>query len=97
MKLNTIIISIALFGTSTLSLAEESRSALVTQIMPVEQVLQESMVVYGRVQADPDSILTLSLPHAGLITKVSARLGQRVKRGDMLLEITTSPAARMEL
>jgi len=96
MKLHTIIITIALLGASTLGLAEESRSALVTQIMPIEQVLQESMVVYGRIQADPDSILTLSLPHAGLITKVSARLGQRVKRGDMLLEISTSPAARME-
>jgi RND family efflux transporter MFP subunit len=48
------------------------------------------------VQADPDAVLTVSLPHAGLITRVDVRLGQRVKRGAPLFELATSPAARME-
>jgi membrane fusion protein, multidrug efflux system len=54
------------------------------------------ITLYGRVQPDPAAVLTLSLPHAGLVTRVAARLGQRVSRGDPLLELSTAPAVRMQ-
>jgi RND family efflux transporter MFP subunit len=41
-------------------------------------------------------VLSLSLPHAGLINRVWVRLGQRVKSGDGLLEVITAPDARMQ-
>jgi RND family efflux transporter MFP subunit len=75
--------------------AQES-SVLIQESKVVQQPVSETLTVYGQVQADPDAVLTISLPHAGLITRVSVRLGQRVKRGDSLFELATSPAARME-
>ncbi len=75
--------------------AQES-SVLIRESRVVQRPVSETLTVYGQVQADPDAVLTISLPHAGLITRVNARLGQRVKRGDSLFELATSPAAHME-
>ena len=71
-------------------------TALVQQATVVQQTVSETLTVYGRVEPAPDAVLTISLPHAGLITRVGVRLGQRVKQGDLLLEWTTAPAARMQ-
>ena len=96
MKFNIVMSIVALLGLSAAAIADENTSALVTQTVTIEKALHETIVVYGQVQADPDSVLTLSLSHGGLVTRVSVRPGQRVKRGDALLEFSTSPAARME-
>lgn len=77
--------------------AQAKQASVLIQVSKVVQrPVSETLTVYGQVQADPDAILTISLPHAGLITRVSVRLGQRVKRGDSLFELATSPAAHME-
>lgn len=99
MRFNLIMASVVvviLSATSTATIADETTSALVTQATVIEKALHETITVYGQVQADPDAVLTLSLSRAGLVTRVSVRLGQRVKRGDALLEFSTSPTARME-
>jgi RND family efflux transporter MFP subunit len=85
-----------LSATAVLTAQALESSVLIQESKVVQQPVSETLTVYGQVQADPDAVLTISLPHAGLITRVSVRLGQRVKRGDSLFELATSPAARME-
>jgi membrane fusion protein, multidrug efflux system len=75
-----------------IALAEDS-SVLVRESKVVQQAVSETLTVYGQVWADPDAVLTVSLSHAGLITHVAARLGQRVKRGEALFELAISPEA----
>jgi RND family efflux transporter MFP subunit len=74
----------------------EEPSVLVSTAPVVSQTLASSLKAFGTLQADPDQVLSLSLPHAGLINRIWIRLGQRVKSGDRLLEIVTSPEARMQ-
>ena len=71
-------------------------SALVTTAPVAERAIGETLTAFGVVDPDPDHVLSLSLPRAGLINRVWARLGQRVRRGDRLLEVVTAPDARMQ-
>jgi len=77
-------------------MCNEAPSVLVKQENVVSRAVSETLLVYGRVEADPDAVLTVSLPHSGLVTRVAVRLGQRIKQGDTLLELSTSPAAHMQ-
>lgn len=52
--------------------------------------------VYGSLQPDPDALVSINLPRAGLINRLMVRLGQRVAAGDPLLEIDTAPGTRMD-
>jgi len=96
MKLISLISLMLLVSAYNACAADKALSVLVEQARAEERVLPKTLTVYGRVQPDSDAVLTLSLPRAGLITHVGARLGQRVKHGDVLLEFSTSPTARME-
>jgi RND family efflux transporter MFP subunit len=58
--------------------------------------VSETLTTFGVLDADPDQVLSLSLPHAGLINRVWVRLGQRVRSGDKLAEVITAPDARMQ-
>jgi RND family efflux transporter MFP subunit len=71
-------------------------SALVTTVPVAERTIGETLTAFGVLDPDPDQVLSLSLPRAGLINRVWARLGQRVHRGDRLLEVVTAPDARMQ-
>jgi RND family efflux transporter MFP subunit len=71
-------------------------SVLVETTSVVEKTMAATLEAYGTVEADPDRVLSLSLPHAGLINRVWVRLGQRVEAGDRLLEVVTDPDARMQ-
>ncbi len=77
------------------TLSAETPSALIRSVPIASQSLTETLRAFGTLEPDPDQILSLSLPHAGLVNRIWVRLGQRVKRGDPLLEIITSPDARM--
>jgi len=82
--------------TAGLTVQAQEPSVLVQETKVVQQPVSETLTVYGQVWADPDAVLTISLPRAGLITRVAVRLGQRVKYGDALFELVTSPAAHMQ-
>jgi RND family efflux transporter MFP subunit len=91
------IISIGLSTALTgLSAVADSPSVLVQTAQATQRQVSDSLSVYGRVAPDPDAVLTLSMPHAGSITRVAVRLGQRIRRNAKLLEISTSPSAHME-
>jgi membrane fusion protein, multidrug efflux system len=71
-------------------------SVLIRQAKVVQQPISETLTVFGQVQADPDTVQTISLLHEALISRVAVRPGQRVKRGETLLELAISPGAHME-
>lgn len=91
--ISTLIIILALAG--SIAQAEEP-SVLIQKATVVQQNIKETLTVYGQVWADPDAMLTISLSHSGLITRLAVRLGQRIKRGDALFELAASPAAHMQ-
>ena len=76
--------------------ADQSPSVAVKTATVARATVFDELHVYGTLEPDPDKILALSLPHAGLINKVWMRLGQRVKSGDPLIEVVTAPEARMQ-
>ncbi len=76
--------------------ADDSASVSVKTSIIVEKSIGQTLIAYGTLNPDPDQVLSLSLPHAGLINRVWVRLGQRVKSGDKLLEVITAPEARMQ-
>jgi membrane fusion protein, multidrug efflux system len=71
-------------------------SVLVRTTPVVEKTVADTLDAFGTLEPDPDQVLSLSLPHAGLINRVWVRLGQRVENGDQLLEVVTAPDARMQ-
>jgi len=74
----------------------QTPSVLVSTVAVTDQEVSETLTTYGVLDPDPDEVLSLSLPHAGLINRVWVRLGQRVKSGDKLLEVVTAPDAHMQ-
>jgi RND family efflux transporter MFP subunit len=99
--LETSSISLALMTVlgiviASISHAGDMASVAVETATVVEKQISETLVAYGVLDPDPDQVLSLSLPHAGLINRVWVRLGQRVKSGDKLLEVLTAPEARMQ-
>ncbi|MEZ5504184.1 MAG: efflux RND transporter periplasmic adaptor subunit [Halioglobus sp.] len=68
----------------------------VTTTAVIARTVTQTLSVFGVLDPDPDQVLSLSLPHAGLINRVWVRLGQRVSSGDPLLEVITDPDAHMQ-
>jgi RND family efflux transporter MFP subunit len=89
-----IIGILALMMTGAAGWAEEA-SVLVQQARVAQRSISETLTVYGQVQADPDTVQVITMPHDGLIARVLARLGQRVTEGQTILEVAASPAAHM--
>jgi len=81
---------------TTLPASGETPSVLVRTAPVVQKTVSDTLIAYGVLDPDPDQVLSLSLPHAGLINRVWVRLGQRVKSGDALLEVITAPDAQMQ-
>jgi len=74
----------------------EQPSAQVQTALVKQQAVSKTILAYGIIEPESDKIISLSLPHAGLINKLWVRLGQRVTIGDKLIEIVTAPEARMQ-
>ena len=64
----------------------------VDAVMPIRQTFRAQVAAFGQLAADSRNALSLSLPQAGQVTTTEAVAGQRVKRGDALLKLTTDPA-----
>jgi RND family efflux transporter MFP subunit len=61
---------------------------------PTRQTFHAQVAAFGQLAADSRNALSLSLPQAGEVTATEAIAGQRVKRGEALLKLTTDPATR---
>lgn len=91
-----VCLSFALGMAGARAVHAETSSVLVKTAQVASQEVTETLTAFGVLDPDPDQVLSLSLPHAGLINRVWVRLGQRVKKGDRLLEVITAPDARMQ-
>lgn len=74
----------------------DTPNVLVRTAPVVEKTLTDTLDAFGTLEPDPDQVLSLSMPHAGMINRIWVRLGQRVENGDRLLEVVTAPDARMQ-
>ncbi len=74
----------------------DTPSVLIRTAPVVQKTWSSLLTAYGELAPDPDRVVSLSLSHAGLIDRVWVRPGQRVTRGDALLEVVTAPDARMQ-
>lgn len=74
--------------------AETQPPVDVSTAMPVRQTFHATVAAFGQLGADSRNALSLSLPQAGEVTATEALAGQRVKRGDALLQLATDPATR---
>ena len=88
-----LLCALVLWSGSTVA---EKPSVLIKTARISQQPVSETLTAFGVLEPDPDQVLSLSLPRAGLINRVWVRLGQRVKNGDALLEVITAPDARMQ-
>jgi RND family efflux transporter MFP subunit len=59
------------------------------------QRVEDVVSVYGVVQADPAGSLTVAAPRAVIVSRMLARVGQTVARGQALVEIANAPAAEL--
>ncbi len=96
--MNVFLSFLGLLGMACTSIsnADDRVSVAVKTTVVIEKQIGETLIAYGVLDPDPDQVLSLSLPHAGLINRVWVRLGQRIKSGDKLLEVITAPDARMQ-
>lgn len=71
-------------------------SAQVKTVQVARHTLNDTVTAFGSIQPDPDHLTSITLPRAGLVSRLWVRLGQRVKAGESLLELDTAPNARMD-
>ncbi len=94
--LGTGLLFSALLLSAPAAQSAEAPSVAVKTAVVKQQAMAEMLLSYGVLEPDPDQVLSLSLPRAGLINRIWVRLGQRVRSGEKLLEIITAPEARMQ-
>lgn len=82
--------------------AVDTSDQTVTPVTPVEvttlrrETIVRSLDVFGVVATAPDGEQVVTAPYECVIDAVHVAVGTRVNRGDLLLEIAPSPAARLE-
>jgi len=91
-------LGLALLLVPLMSLAEEDNAgSVLVQLARVQrQEIAATVRGFGQVQPDPDSVISITLPRPGLVSRLWVRPGQRVQAGVPLLELDTAPTARMD-
>jgi membrane fusion protein, multidrug efflux system len=87
-----IVLGLWLAGPAALAAADSS-SVQVTTVPLRQQTLRETVTAYGTVASTEEEMTDISFPHAGQVTALRVRAGQRFRAGDPLVTITADPAA----
>jgi RND family efflux transporter MFP subunit len=66
----------------------------VSAVMPVRHTFHAQVAAFGQLAVDQRKALSLSVPHAVRVIGTQVVAGQRVQRGQPLLELETDPATR---
>lgn len=92
-----LLLSFALCIASSLVVsAQEATPSVLVQTAKLEKrMFDETLTVYGRVQADPKFEVSVSVPQPGLIKRLFVRAGDPVTKGQPLAEFETAPIARL--
>ncbi|MGI8568995.1 MAG: efflux RND transporter periplasmic adaptor subunit [Methylocella sp.] len=72
--------------------ADDTPSVQVETVALRQQELSETVTAYGTVATSEESMADISFPHAGQITSLDVRAGQKVHTGEPLVTITADPA-----
>lgn len=86
------VLTLALALVATVASAEPS--VLVTTAPVARRDLTRTLAVYGRIEADPRHVHTLTALSAAHVQQMRISLGQPVQAGETLLTLATSPQAR---
>jgi membrane fusion protein, multidrug efflux system len=70
-------------------------SVLIETAAPREQTLKRTVQGYGTVATSEDAVVGVSFLHPGQISRLRVRPGEVVKAGEVLLELSTDPAATL--
>lgn len=82
-------------GIAQAASAAPSKSVLVKTITLKPRNLAQILVAYGQVKPDPGAVKGISVAHGGEVDSLSVSVGQRVKPGQVLLKLVTSPQSRL--
>ncbi|MGH6852645.1 MAG: efflux RND transporter periplasmic adaptor subunit, partial [Methylocella sp.] len=72
--------------------ADAMPSVQVETVALRQQELSDTVTAYGTVATSEESMADISFPHAGQITGLDVRAGQKVHTGEPLVTITADPA-----
>jgi membrane fusion protein (multidrug efflux system) len=68
------------------------------QVTPIkEETIMETITAYGTVAPEPGAVETVSVPFESRIRRISISEGQKISKGDILLEIDPSPDAKLQV
>lgn len=77
------------------AVAQDATPTVLVETSTVQKKsFDETLTVYGRVQADSKSEVSVSVPQPGLIKRLFVRAGDPVIKGQPLAEFETAPIAR---
>ncbi len=89
----SLVLPFILLGVAS---ASESPTVTVQSMVCTTQTVHETLTAYGEVSPDLEQVSDISLTHSAIISRLMVSVGQRVKKGDILMELATSPEARRE-
>jgi membrane fusion protein, multidrug efflux system len=68
------------------------------EVTPIKkETIMETITAFGTVAPEPGSIETVSVPFESRIRHIPVSEGQKIAKGDILLEIDPSPAAKLKM
>jgi membrane fusion protein, multidrug efflux system len=68
------------------------------QVTPIKkEMIMETITAYGTVVPEPGAVETVSVPYESRIRRISVSEGQKISRGDILLDIDPSPDAKLQM
>jgi membrane fusion protein (multidrug efflux system) len=68
------------------------------QVTPIrKETIMETITAYGMVAPEPGAIDTVSIPFESRIRHISVSEGQKISKGDILLEVDPSPDAKLQV
>jgi membrane fusion protein, multidrug efflux system len=68
------------------------------QVTPIKkETIMETVTAYGTVAPEPGAVETVSVPFESWIHRISVSEGQKISKDDILLEIDSSPDAKLQM
>ncbi|MGA7143646.1 MAG: efflux RND transporter periplasmic adaptor subunit [Desulfobacterales bacterium] len=68
------------------------------QVTPIKkETIMETITAYGTVAPEPGAVETISVPFESRIRRILVSEGQKISKGDILLDIDPSPAAKLQV
>ena len=68
------------------------------QVTPIKnETIMDTITAYGTVVPEPGAVETVSVPFESRIRHISVSEGQKISKGDILLDIDPSPASKLQM